>query len=104
MHSSGSRTCCCLAAGFGAAKHLSEQGYAVTLLDAAANPGGLSAGWRTAKGRVVEAGMKGFWYQVRDLLMGYVECAAVAAAAAAAAMAGPAMQPGHTCCGWTAGC
>lgn len=65
-HSSGSHTvCCCPPAGFGAAKHLSEQGYAVTLLDAAANPGGLSAGWRTAKGRVVEAGMKGFWYQVR---------------------------------------
>ena len=35
------------------------------LLDAAANPGGLSAGWRTKEGRAVEAGMKGFWYQVR---------------------------------------
>jgi hypothetical protein len=53
------------AAGFGAAKHLSSQGYDVTLLDAAANPGGLSAGWRTAQGRAVEAGIKGFWYQVR---------------------------------------
>jgi hypothetical protein len=31
-------------AGFGAAKHLAEQGYAVTLLEAAKNPGGLSAG------------------------------------------------------------
>ncbi len=51
-------------AGFGAAKHLSEQGYAVTLLDASPNPGGLSAGWRTPQGRAVEAGFKGFWYQV----------------------------------------
>jgi uncharacterized protein with NAD-binding domain and iron-sulfur cluster len=51
-------------AGFGAAKHLSEQGYNVTLLDAAPNPGGLSAGWRTPQGRAVEAGIKGFWYQV----------------------------------------
>lgn len=31
-------------AGFGAAKHLSEQGYAVTLLEASKNPGGLSGG------------------------------------------------------------
>jgi uncharacterized protein with NAD-binding domain and iron-sulfur cluster len=31
-------------AGFGAAKHLTEQGYAVTLLEAAKNPGGLSGG------------------------------------------------------------
>ncbi|PNH05243.1 Phytoene dehydrogenase, partial [Tetrabaena socialis] len=38
-------------AGFGAAKHLSEQGYDVTLLEASPNPGGLSAGWRTASGR-----------------------------------------------------
>ena len=52
-------------AGFGAAKHLSEQqGYEVTLLDAAPNPGGLSAGWRTPQGRAVEAGVKGFWFQV----------------------------------------
>ena len=36
----------------------------MTLLEAAANPGGLSAGWRTPGGRAVEAGMKGFWYQV----------------------------------------
>ncbi len=46
-------------AGFGAAKHLSEQGYDVTLLDASPNPGGLSAGWRTPQGRAVEAGVKG---------------------------------------------
>lgn len=31
-------------AGFGAAKHLSEQGYAVTLIEASKNPGGLSGG------------------------------------------------------------
>lgn len=55
-------------AGFGAAKHLTEQGYAVTLLDASPNPGGLSAGWRTPQGRAVEAGFKGFWYQVRLLI------------------------------------
>lgn len=54
----------CNTAGFGAAKHLSSQGYSVTLLDASPNPGGLSAGWRTEQGRAVEAGVKGFWYQV----------------------------------------
>ena len=53
-----------LAAGFGAAKHLSSQGYSVTLIDVSPNPGGLSAGWRTEQGRAVEAGVKGFWYQV----------------------------------------
>ena len=51
-------------AGFGAAKHLAETGHNVTLIDAAPNPGGLSAGWRTPQGRAVEAGIKGFWYQV----------------------------------------
>ena len=51
-------------AGFGAAKHLSQQGYSVILLDVSPNPGGLSAGWRTKQGRAVEAGVKGFWYQV----------------------------------------
>ena len=40
-------------------------GYDVKLLDAAENPGGLSAGWRTKDGKQVEAGMKGFWYHVR---------------------------------------
>ncbi|CAN0507846.1 unnamed protein product, partial [Laminaria digitata] len=46
-------------AGFGAAKALTEAGpYDVTLLDANPNPGGLSAGWRTASGRSVEAGEK----------------------------------------------
>lgn len=54
-------------AGFGAAKHLSEQGYNVKLIEAQPNPGGLSAGWRTPQGRAVEAGMKGFWYQASGL-------------------------------------
>lgn len=59
----------CTRAGFGAAKHLASQGYSVTLLDGSPNPGGLSTGWRTEQGRAVEAGVKGFWYQVliRDL-------------------------------------
>lgn len=50
--------------GFGAAKHLAKQGYDLTLLEASPNPGGLSTGFRTKKGNAVEAGMKGFWYQV----------------------------------------
>lgn len=54
-------------AGFGAAKHLSQQGYSVTLLDGSPNPGGLSAGWRTEQGRAVEAGVKGFWYQYHNI-------------------------------------
>ncbi len=48
-------------AGFGAAKHLAEQGYSVILIEAAKNPGGLSGGFRNQQGKVVEAGMKGFW-------------------------------------------
>lgn len=36
-----------------------EGAYDVTLLDANPNPGGLSAGWRTAGGRAVEAGERG---------------------------------------------
>jgi len=54
-------------AGFGAAKHLAEEGYDVTLLDASPNPGGLSSGWRTKEGRTVEAGIKGFWYQYPNI-------------------------------------
>ncbi|KAF6263863.1 hypothetical protein COO60DRAFT_1470323 [Scenedesmus sp. NREL 46B-D3] len=54
-------------AGFGAAKHLAEQGYAVTLIEAAKNPGGLSGGFRTSSGKVVEAGMKGFWYSYSNI-------------------------------------
>lgn len=34
----------CLNIGFGAAKHLSEQGYQVTLLEASANPGAVVIG------------------------------------------------------------
>ena len=60
----GGQRVLCLLAGFGAAKHLTSQGYSVTLLDGSPNPGGLSAGWRTPQGRAVEAGVKGFWYQV----------------------------------------
>jgi hypothetical protein len=41
----------------------------VTLVDAAENPGGLSTGWRTPKGRAVEAGIKGFWYLSLRLLL-----------------------------------
>ena len=48
-------------AGFGAAYQLLKHGFTVTLLDAAESPGGLSSGWRTAQGRAVEAGVKGFW-------------------------------------------
>ncbi|MEW5300652.1 MAG: hypothetical protein WDW36_003566 [Sanguina aurantia] len=54
-------------AGFASARHLSSQGYAVTLLEASPNPGGLSTGWRTPGGRAVEAGMKGFWYQYKNI-------------------------------------
>ncbi|CAN0039320.1 unnamed protein product, partial [Scytosiphon promiscuus] len=57
-------------AGFGAAKALTEAGegsYDVTLLDANPNPGGLSAGWRTAGGRAVEAGIKGFWWSYPNI-------------------------------------
>ncbi|KAL6762516.1 hypothetical protein V8C86DRAFT_2515288 [Haematococcus lacustris] len=54
-------------AGFGAAKHLTEQGLNVTLLDAQPNPGGLSTGFRTKGGKAVEAGMKGFWYTYANI-------------------------------------
>uniref|UniRef100_A0A0G4HSZ0 Amine oxidase domain-containing protein n=1 Tax=Chromera velia CCMP2878 TaxID=1169474 RepID=A0A0G4HSZ0_9ALVE len=54
-------------AGFGAAKRMTDAGYNVTLLDASENPGGLSTGWRTEKGRPVEAGMKGFWFQYPNI-------------------------------------
>jgi len=48
-------------AGFGAAHALVKaRGLDVLLLDAADNPGGLSAGWRTLAGRPVEAGIKGW--------------------------------------------
>jgi uncharacterized protein with NAD-binding domain and iron-sulfur cluster len=54
-------------AGLGAAYHLSIQGYQVTLLEAGAYPGGLVAGWQTAEGRALEAGIHGFWYPYRNI-------------------------------------
>mgnify|MGYP002785084275 CR=1 FL=1 len=54
-------------AGLGATYHLAKQGYDVTLLEAGAQPGGLVAGWKTAQGRSVEAGVHGFWYPYRNL-------------------------------------
>lgn len=54
-------------AGLGAAYHLAQQGYRVTLLEAGAHPGGLVAGWKTATGRSVEGGVHGFWYPYRNV-------------------------------------
>ncbi|MGG6242485.1 hydroxysqualene dehydroxylase [Nodosilinea sp. AN01ver1] len=54
-------------AGLGSAYHLARQGYAVTLLEAGAYPGGLVAGWQTPQGRAVEAGIHGFWYPYRNI-------------------------------------
>ena len=54
-------------AGLSAAHHLAKQGYAVTLLEAGAYPGGLVAGWQTPKGRSVEAGIHGFWYPYSNI-------------------------------------
>lgn len=54
-------------AGLGAAYHLTRQGYAVTLLEAGGYPGGLVAGWKTAQGRSIEAGIHGFWYPYRNI-------------------------------------
>lgn len=54
-------------AGLGATYHLAQQGYDVTLLEAGAYPGGLVAGWKTAAGRSVEAGIHGFWYPYRNI-------------------------------------
>ncbi|KAJ7538182.1 hypothetical protein O6H91_11G037300 [Diphasiastrum complanatum] len=54
-------------AGFGAAHALTKAGCSVTLLDAAASVGGLSTGFRTAQGRPVEAGVKGFWWQYHNI-------------------------------------
>lgn len=54
-------------AGLAATYHLAKQGYAVTLLEAGAYPGGLVAGWKTAAGRSVEAGIHGFWYPYRNI-------------------------------------
>ncbi|MFM7425760.1 MAG: FAD-dependent oxidoreductase [Elainella sp.] len=54
-------------AGLGATYHLANQGYDVTLLEAGSYPGGLVAGWQTAAGRPVEAGIHGFWYPYRNI-------------------------------------
>ena len=51
----------------GAAWRLAKHGFDVTLLDASPNPGGLSQGWRTANGRAVEAGCKGFWRHYKNI-------------------------------------
>ncbi|MEM7727418.1 MAG: FAD-dependent oxidoreductase [Cyanobacteria bacterium P01_A01_bin.45] len=54
-------------AGLGAAYHLAKQGYSVTLIEAGSHPGGLVAGWKTAAGRSVEAGIHGFWYPYKNI-------------------------------------
>lgn len=54
-------------AGLGATYHLAKQGYEVTLLEAGPYPGGLVAGWKTAQGRSIEAGIHGFWYPYRNI-------------------------------------
>jgi uncharacterized protein with NAD-binding domain and iron-sulfur cluster len=54
-------------AGLGATYHLAQQGYDVTLLEAGPYPGGLVAGWKTAGGRSVEAGIHGFWYPYKNI-------------------------------------
>jgi len=54
-------------AGLGATSHLAEQGYDVTLLEAAPYPGGLVAGWKTSGGKSVEGGIHGFWYPYRNI-------------------------------------
>ena len=54
-------------AGLGASYHLAKQGYDITLLEAGPYPGGLVAGWKTAKGRSVEAGIHGFWYPYNNI-------------------------------------
>lgn len=54
-------------AGFGCAKALTEAGFDTVLLDAATNPGGAAAGWRSQKGRAIELGIKGFWYSYNNI-------------------------------------
>lgn len=55
-------------AGFAAAKHLSlQENVEVTLLDAQENPGGLSTAFKSAQGRTIEAGVKGFWYDYPNI-------------------------------------
>jgi NADPH-dependent 2,4-dienoyl-CoA reductase/sulfur reductase-like enzyme len=47
-------------AGFGATKALVDAGAEVVLLDASAQPGGLSSAFSTPQGRVIEPGIKGW--------------------------------------------
>ncbi|MEA5598329.1 hydroxysqualene dehydroxylase [Rivularia sp. UHCC 0363] len=54
-------------AGLSATHHLAKQGYDVTLLEAGSYPGGLVAGWKTGKGKSVEAGIHGFWYPYKNI-------------------------------------
>ncbi|MEM9542121.1 MAG: FAD-dependent oxidoreductase [Cyanobacteria bacterium P01_E01_bin.42] len=54
-------------AGLGAAYHLAQQNYDVTLLEASPYPGGLVAGWKTDTGRSVEGGIHGFWYPYQNI-------------------------------------
>ena len=54
-------------AGLGATYHLAKQGYDVTLLEASSQAGGLVAGWKTATGKSVEAGIHGFWYPYQNI-------------------------------------
>ncbi|WPF90482.1 FAD-dependent oxidoreductase [Cyanobacterium aponinum AL20118] len=54
-------------AGLGATYHLVKQGFDVTLLEASSHAGGLVAGWKTAQGKSVEAGIHGFWYPYRNI-------------------------------------
>ncbi|MGF1542363.1 MAG: FAD-dependent oxidoreductase [Pleurocapsa sp.] len=54
-------------AGLAATSHLAQQGYDVTLLEAAPHPGGLVAGWKTPQGRSVEGGIHGFWYPYNNI-------------------------------------
>ena len=53
-------------AGLAATSHLAEQGYDVTLLEAAPYPGGLVAGWNQ-DGKSIEGGIHGFWYPYRNI-------------------------------------
>ena len=71
----------------------------MTLLDASPNPGGLSSGWRTKQGRAVEAGVKGFWYQVSMLCM--LCLSPPPAATAAASPAATAVAAAYQTCGYT---
>ena len=53
-------------AGLAATSHLAEQGYDVTLLEAAPYPGDLVAGWNQG-GKSIEGGIHGFWYPYRNI-------------------------------------